>query len=362
MENGTKVGFQNGKITLPNGNKKEVILVTGGSGYLGLHLIEALAKGFSSQYDVAYTYQSHPPSPELHQKLPNVHSFQVDLRTGRGLDIISSTLGHPRVVVNCGALSVPRMCEQDPEAAMAINIPRSVVEWLLSQDMSIPPLLIHLSSDQVYEGDKSFYKEEDETKPVNVYGKSKVASENYVKSNYSNYAILRSSIIYGPQPVVPVPKSLPLQWIDRVLSTGDGEGEFLVNEFRCPIFVTDVVRVVELLIAKHADGGMKLVLNLGGPDRLSRSDMADIVAQVRGYKMELVNRVSTLSMDRGVVSPVDTSMDVTKLVAVLGITLTDFATGIALTFNDKTSVLPKKIETTQLTTTNDDNNNNITNS
>jgi nucleoside-diphosphate-sugar epimerase len=52
MENGTKVGFQNGKITLPNGNKKEVILVTGGSGYLGLHLIEALAKGFSSQYDV----------------------------------------------------------------------------------------------------------------------------------------------------------------------------------------------------------------------------------------------------------------------------------------------------------------------
>jgi len=94
MENGTKVGFQNGKITLPNGTKKEVILVTGGSGYLGLHLIEALAKGFSSQYDVAYTYQSHPPSPELHQKLPNVHSFQVDLRTGRGLDIISSTLGH----------------------------------------------------------------------------------------------------------------------------------------------------------------------------------------------------------------------------------------------------------------------------
>jgi dTDP-4-dehydrorhamnose reductase len=65
-----------------------------------------------------------------------------------GLTLVGGRRWQPRVVVNCGALSVPRMCEQDPEAAMAINIPRSVVEWLLSQDMSIPPLLIHLSSDQ----------------------------------------------------------------------------------------------------------------------------------------------------------------------------------------------------------------------
>jgi hypothetical protein len=32
-----------------------------------------------------------------------------------------------------------------------------------------------------------------------------------VKSNYANYAILRSSIIYGPQPFIPLPKTLPLQ-------------------------------------------------------------------------------------------------------------------------------------------------------
>jgi dTDP-4-dehydrorhamnose reductase len=63
----------------------------------------------------------------------------------------------------------------------------------------------------VYEGIKSFYTEDDETKPVNVYGRSKVVAEIYVKSNYANYAILRSSIIYGPQPFIPLPKTLPLQ-------------------------------------------------------------------------------------------------------------------------------------------------------
>ena len=149
-------------------------------------------------------------------------------------------------------MSVPRACEMDPPAAMATNVPSSLVNWLLSfgNDDS---LLIHLSTDQgtaltilgailcysdificgaycmyvhprlkctmkyaslvltVYEGVKSFYKEEDETVPVNMYGKSKVAAEKLIVEKCSNYAILTSSIIYGPQTISPVAKSLPVQ-------------------------------------------------------------------------------------------------------------------------------------------------------
>lgn len=63
----------------------------------------------------------------------------------------------------------------------------------------------------VYEGTKSFYKEDDEAVPVNVYGKSKVEAERYISANCRNFAILRSSIIYGPQTVSPVSKALPIQ-------------------------------------------------------------------------------------------------------------------------------------------------------
>lgn len=63
----------------------------------------------------------------------------------------------------------------------------------------------------VYEGVKSFYKEEDETVAVNVYGKSKVAAELLIKEKYQNFAILRSSIIIGPQTISPLPKNLPIQ-------------------------------------------------------------------------------------------------------------------------------------------------------
>ncbi|CAK9276131.1 unnamed protein product [Sphagnum jensenii] len=315
--------------------KSDLVVVVGGSGYLGLHLLAELAKCQAHKYRVAYTYHSQPPSPQLQQHLPNVKSFQVDLVSGHGLDSISSALGFPRVVVNCAALSNPRACEQNPNVAMAINVPRTVVEWLTSMNAPTLPLLIHLSTDQVYEGIKSFYTEDDETKPVNVYGRSKVVAEIYVKSNYANYAILRSSIIYGPQPFIPLPKTLPLQWIDGVLS-GGGEGEFFCDEFRCPIYVKDVVNVIELLIAKSiaTEGShMHLVLNLGGPDKVSRADMADVVAEVQGYNKEFVKRVSALSVNRGVASPSDISMDIRNLVAEVGINLTSFVTGVALTLH-----------------------------
>lgn len=53
----------------------------------------------------------------------------------------------PDVVVNCAALSVPRACEVDPTAAMAINVPSVLVKWLSSFSNG-STLLIHLSTDQ----------------------------------------------------------------------------------------------------------------------------------------------------------------------------------------------------------------------
>lgn len=51
------------------------------------------------------------------------------------------------MVVNCAALSVPRACEMDPAAAMSVNVPSSLVNWLSSLEES-DSLLIHLSTDQ----------------------------------------------------------------------------------------------------------------------------------------------------------------------------------------------------------------------
>ncbi|CAL9194912.1 unnamed protein product [Musa hybrid cultivar] len=291
------------------------VLVVGGSGYLGQHLLQGFSRGAGSErYALAFTHHRPSPPAELVDAVSPVLPFRVDLRTGDGFDAISTAFGQPDVVVNCAALSVPRTCEMDPAAAMSINLPSSLVYWL-SSFKNNNSLLIHLSTDQVYEGVRSFYKEDDEALPVNMYGKTKIAAEKHIIANCSNYAILRSSIIYGPQTISPVTKSLPIQWIDSALKQGQ-EVEFFHDEFRCPVYVKDVVNVIIALSKKWISDGkqMQLLLNVGGPNRVSRFQMAETVARIRGYNHSLIKSVSASSVNRGVISPSDISMDISILI------------------------------------------------
>jgi hypothetical protein len=67
-----------------------VVLVVGGSGYLGLHLLHYFAT--STRFRLAFTYSKSdcpPPAPFLQQ----VPSFRVDLSTGVGLKEICDALG-----------------------------------------------------------------------------------------------------------------------------------------------------------------------------------------------------------------------------------------------------------------------------
>ncbi|CAL5397886.1 unnamed protein product [Camellia sinensis] len=317
---------------------KKKVLVVGGTGYLGQHLLQGLSETQARAqttspfcYDVAFTHHSSPPPSPLLEAIPNVLAFHVDLRTGNGFEAISQAFGQPHVVVNCAALSVPRACEMDPTAAMSINVPSALIKWLSTFKENIT-LLIHLSTDQVYEGVKSFYKEEDETVPVNVYGKSKMAAEQFISTNCLNFAILRSSIIIGPQTISPVPKSLPIQWMDGVLCKGDTV-DFFHDEFRCPVYVKDLVTVILTLTNKWISEGkqMQLILNVGGPDRLSRVQMAEAVAHIRGYNTSSIKSVSASSVDRGVKSPADISMDITKLMQTLDFSPIPFRDGVRLT-------------------------------
>jgi dTDP-4-dehydrorhamnose reductase len=80
------------------------------------------------------------------------------------------------------------------------------------------------------------------------------------------------------------------------------------------------------------ESGSGRVYNMGGPQRMSRVDMAIAVAAKRGHAPSLIVPVPAASVDRGVASPSDISMDSSELEERLGWSMTRFSDGLHLVF------------------------------
>lgn len=236
-------------------------------------------------------------------------------------------------VINCAAISSPAQCESDPAMARAINIPSQLIQGLYDAAQE-STLFIHLSTDQVYSGSKAYWTEEDACLPVNQYGLSKLEAEQYIISNWRNYVILRSSIIYGP--ALPpggkaVNRALFLQFVDKQLASRK-ETAFYKDEWRCPIYVYDIVDIC-LRFAEEAETSTACsIFCMGGKERLSRVDMAEIIAQALGHSAAYIKSISSADVSRDYNSPPDISMDSSLLEQQLQIALTDFRSGVLKSF------------------------------
>ncbi|HVS32112.1 MAG TPA: SDR family oxidoreductase [Thermoanaerobaculia bacterium] len=105
---------------------------------------------------------------------------------------------HPAVVLNCAVLGVDE-CEEDPKRASRINVdgPRFLAEACQLAGAAI----VHFSTNYVFDGDRAPhrpYGTEDEARPVNVYGATKLEGERAVADACARAIIVRTSWVYGP--------------------------------------------------------------------------------------------------------------------------------------------------------------------
>jgi dTDP-4-dehydrorhamnose reductase len=105
----------------------------------------------------------------------------------------------PGLVINTAAFHNVERCEDEPMPAFTVNAigARNVaqVTGLLKVK------LLHISTDYVFDGSKSTpYTEEDQPRPLNTYGTSKLAGEYLVRSINPHHFVVRVSGIYGQHP------------------------------------------------------------------------------------------------------------------------------------------------------------------
>ena len=101
----------------------------------------------------------------------------------------------PDVIVNAAAWTAVERAEADPVRAMRINA--EAAGELAALAAARGALMVHYSSDHVFDGAKSApYVEDDEAAPLNMYGRSKLAGERAVQANPA-HLIFRASWVYG---------------------------------------------------------------------------------------------------------------------------------------------------------------------
>lgn len=112
------------------------------------------------------------------------------------IDFLAVT--QPQFVVNCAAYTAVDKAElpEEKESLFAINATtvKAIAAFCKEKDIR----LIHISTDYVFAGTGNVpYKETDTTDPVNIYGASKLAGEQYITAFNSDAVIIRTAWVYS---------------------------------------------------------------------------------------------------------------------------------------------------------------------
>jgi dTDP-4-dehydrorhamnose reductase len=276
------------------------ILVTGVSGFLGRYVAGSL----QDRYHVLGTYRTHATA------LDGCELTCLDVADAEGVRTITQAF-RPDVVVHTVALGDVDACEGHPHEAYRINVQGT--EAIAQAAVALGARLIYISTDQVYDGVKGNYDEEDAPNPLMVYGRTKLQGERCVATICRDAVILRLALMYG--------WGIPtrLNFVDGLmhrLQVGQ-EVSLFVDQYRTPLYVVQAAEAIGRLI-NAAD--IRGTFNLGGSERMDRYAFGLKVCEVFDLPRASLKPIAMGSVGGLAARPRDCSMHSAKLSKLLQIT------------------------------------------
>lgn len=171
----------------------------------------------------------------------------------------------PDAIVNCAAISEPAACVADPVLSEKMNV--ALPGWLARLARGKGARLVHVSSEQAFDGARTEpYARGDEPRPINLYGRQKVAGERAVMAAAGRAVVVRAPLLMGDS--MSGKRSLH----ERLLGdwSAGRVARLYVDEFRQPCTAANLAdAMLELMESSEIDG----VVHWAGRELISRYEL-----------------------------------------------------------------------------------------
>ncbi|MEO0293788.1 MAG: dTDP-4-dehydrorhamnose reductase [candidate division WOR-3 bacterium] len=236
------------------------ILITGAEGQLGSELVEILSK--------------------------NYRTFGADLKDFDITDFKTTEncikKVKPQIIIHTAAYTDVDGCEKEKEKAFKVNS-------LGTRNLSIVARKInakffYISTDYVFSGEKEEpYYEYDQPSPINIYGKTKLLGEIFVKEQLNNFFILRIAWLYGKNGI---------NFIKKIIQLAKTNEEIKVvnDQFGSPTWTVSVINQIEKLLSTELYG----TYHCSSEGKCSWFEFALEILKELGYKIEKKDKESII--------------------------------------------------------------------
>ena len=206
------------------------------------------------------------------------------------------TAYHPDAVIHCAAWTAVDAAEDEPERCFAVN--RDGTANIAAVCAGIGAKMLYLSTDYVFPGTgESYYRPEDPTGPVNVYGRSKLAGEEAVRHALDRFFIVRISWVFGINGKNFIRTMLRLSGERREVGV-------VYDQIGSPTYTADLAPLLCDMIAGEKYG----VYHATNEGICSWADLAEKTFRLAGKNVK-VNRLTTAEYGARAPRPLNSRLD-----------------------------------------------------
>jgi dTDP-4-dehydrorhamnose reductase len=189
----------------------------------------------------------------------------------------------PNVIVNAAAYTAVDRAESEPQRAQAVN---GVAPGILAEEARrCGALLVHYSTDYVFDGEKRTpYREDDAPNPVSAYGRTKLAGEQAVQRSGCRHLILRTCWVYAAR---------GNNFVRTILRLARERGELSVvgDQTGSPTAAHEIAAATATLLAQGAPAGG--IYHLCAAGETTWYEFARAVLSLTGLEQTPVRRITT---------------------------------------------------------------------